>query len=112
MITKVIDRNDDSVIGYVGTNFKDLKGKGIMVTKYFSKDKENWTDAGYEIRSNGSKGNAKGVNFVEVYDKDNNLIAKYNETKGNNTGGFNRQYYSKQSDEILEFPFESEINIK
>lgn len=112
MITKIIDRNDNSVIGYAGINFEDLKGKGIKVNRFFSKDKENWSDAGYEIRSNGSRGNSKGVNFVEVYDKNGNLIGKYNETKSNRKGQFYSQYYSQQDDEIIEYPFASEINLK
>lgn len=84
LVTKMIDLYDpkNTKTTWMKTNVTDVPGKGIKLDRYICKREEEpgdheqylWEYAGYEIRSNGGRGNKKGTNTV--YDNAGNMIWK------------------------------------
>lgn len=97
LVTKVIDLYDSENprVTWMKTNITDVPGKGIKLERFVSNDpiepgdhdQWKWNYAGYEIRSNGGRGNKPGVNTV--YDNAGNLVWKGEYTnKGCAAGAF------------------------
>lgn len=97
LVTKITDLYDSEnpQTSWMKTNITDVPGKGIKLDRYVCdnptepNDHEQymWNYAGYEVRSNGGRGNKPGVNTV--YDNTGSLVWKGEYTnKGCEAGSF------------------------
>lgn len=93
LVTKIVDMYDpeNPKTSWMKTNATDVPGKGIKLTRYVSPsatkpEEYEWNYSGYEIRSNGARGDNKGKNII--YDNHGNMIWKGQYEKGQNPGEF------------------------
>lgn len=88
VVTTLTHTREGNKKTYMRALVTDDPGEGIRIDRQVSDDKRHWLPAGYEIRSNGARGNSIGKNMIYQYDNDYNLVYKGEFSKGESFGTF------------------------